>query len=158
MVKKIAVGSGEIAVVNDASQLEVIGLGSCVAVCLFDRVHKIAGMAHVMLGHPPENKIINVNPLRYTDCAIDRTIERMEKLGSKKYFMKAKIFGGASMFATSMFNIGEENVKAVKEKLEKEMIKVIAEDVGGNNGRNIWFDTENGSVVVSSVFKPTKEY
>jgi len=158
MVEKKCVGGGEIAVAHNPCLLEAIGLGSCVAVCLYDKRQGIGGLAHVMLGKPPDNIREDINPLRYADYAIDEMINEMEKLGSKKINIKAKIFGGAAMFGNSIFKIGENNIKSVKKKLLKEKIKIIAEDLGGEKGRNIWFNTEDGSVVVGNVFGRTKEY
>ena len=41
-------------------------------------------MAHVMLGHPPEDRKIDVNPMRYTDFAIDEMIKDMENREERK--------------------------------------------------------------------------
>ncbi|OYT54188.1 MAG: chemotaxis protein CheD [Candidatus Altiarchaeales archaeon ex4484_2] len=158
MVEKISVWAGELAVVDKPCLLEAIGLGSCIAVCLYDEIHEIGGLAHIMLGHRPENTREEINPLRYADKAIDELIKEMMAVGSKQYNLKAKIFGGAAMFSNSIFRIGDQNIKAVKEKLAEKKIRVIAEDVGGKKGRNVWFNTEDGTVVVGNAFGSTKEY
>ncbi len=158
MVEKILVGPGDITVVDKPCLLEAIGLGSCIAICLYDERHGIGGMAHVMLGHCPENIREEINPFRYADKAIDEMIKKMREAGSKQYNLEAKIFGGAAMFSNSIFRIGEHNIKAVKEKLAEERIRVIAEDIGGKRGRNVWFNTEDGTVVVGTAFGTTKEY
>ncbi len=158
MVGKKSVWAGEITVVDKPFLLEAIGLGSCIAVCLYDEIHGIGGLAHIMLGHRPEKTREEINPLRYADKAIDEMVKQMIDEGSKQYNLKAKIFGGSAMFSNSIFKIGDQNIKAVKEKLAEKKIKIIAEDVGGKKGRNVWFNTEDGSVVVGNAFGKTREY
>ena len=53
-------------------------------------------------------------------------------------------------------NIGERNVVAVKSTLQKLKIKLIAEDVGLNYGRTIFFDSTNGELTVKSFAKGNK--
>ncbi|HDH41367.1 MAG TPA: chemotaxis protein CheD [Candidatus Altiarchaeales archaeon] len=153
--RQIHVGTGEGRVTREPCILESIGIGSCIAICLYDRKRKIAGMAHVLLGHNPGT---DLNPMRFADTAIDALLRKMMEMGSKKEDIEAKIFGGAELFRSKFFKVGEENVLSVKEKLRLEGIRIVAEDTGGHQGRNIWFDTTNGKVVVGKIFGPTKEY
>jgi len=153
--KQIHVDTGEGKVTNEPCILESIGMGSCIAICLYDWENKIAGMAHVLLGHNPES---GLNPMRFADTAIDVLLRKMIEMGSKREHIQAKIFGGAELFKSKFFKVGEDNVKAVNEKLKSESIPIVAEDTGGHQGRNIWFDTTNGKVVVGKIFGPTKEY
>lgn len=57
-------------------------------------------------------------------------IEQMEKEGALKSRLTAKIAGGAQMFAFStnndMLRVGERNVEAVKAKLRKLGIHILA--------------------------------
>jgi len=66
------------------------------------------------------------------------------------------------MFAFSaavgdLMRIGDRNVSAVKEKLKKLGIPILAEDTGLNYGRTIEFFSENGKLIVKSVGKEKKE-
>jgi chemotaxis protein CheD len=156
--KQIYVDTGEGTVVCEPCILGSLGIGSCIVICLYDRKTKVAGIVHILLGHDPKNPGSDLNPLRFADSAIDILLKDMAAKGSKKRDIVAKIFGGAKLFKSEFLKVGEENVKAVKEKLASEGIKVVAEDTGGDHGRNVWFDTCNGSVVVGTVYGPTKEY
>lgn len=156
--KQIYIDTGEGKVVTEPCVLGSLGIGSCIVICLYDKKTKIAGIAHILLGRAPKNLSTNLNPMRFGDTAIELILKEMIEKGSKKRDIVAKIFGGARLFKSDYLKIGEENVKAVKEKLAEEEIKIIAEDTGGEHGRNIWFDTSDGSVVVGTVFGPTKEY
>jgi chemotaxis protein CheD len=155
MAETVTIKMAEFKVAHNPTILSTIGVGSCVAVAIFDPVSKIGGLAHAML---PDSNIAaaDVNPLRFVDRAIDAVVSAMLSLGCKKERMVAKIFGGASMFRNLM-NIGAQNVVAAREKLKKESISITAEDTGGCHGRSLWFDTNDGSVVVGSVCGPTKE-
>jgi len=43
------VGIGEIAVLDKPGKIGAIGLGSCVAVAMYDPIAKVGGMVHVLL-------------------------------------------------------------------------------------------------------------
>lgn len=158
MLKKITISMAEFRVVHNPCILESIGIGSCAVICLFDRKRKIAGMAHAML---PDSKqaVADVNPLRFVDKAVDVMLSSMHSLGCKNTEIRAKIIGGAEMFRSILTtsHVSENNIKAAREKLEKEGIRIVAEEVGGNQGRSVWFDTETGDVVVGRIHGPTIE-
>jgi len=49
-----------------------------------------------------------------------------------------------------------KTLKMIKEKLEKEKIPIVAEDIGGNKGRTMEFDTSTGRVIIYLADKTTK--
>lgn len=156
MQSKINVGMGEYKIASDPTILQTIGLGSCIAICLYDKNKKMGGLAHILLSESSKAHK-NVNPLRFADKAIHTMLDAMKKRGCDD--ITAKIFGGSSMFPgiNSIVIIGEKNIESVKEILKVLQIRVIAEDVGGDQGRSVWFDTANGSVVVSHTHGETVE-
>ena len=120
-------------------------LGSCVSVCLWDPVLKIGGMNHFLL--PVWNGEGLATP-KYGNIAIEKLIEKMESLGSKRRKLQAKIFGGASVIKgmSSTFNVGKRNVVLAEELLGKLGIPIVAQHVEGNVGRRINFQTNTGKV------------
>ena len=96
-------------------------------------------------------------PYKFADTAIPILIKKMEAYGGRQARMRAKIAGGAQMFAcmtnTEMGNIGNRNVIAVKEALALLHIPIVAEDTGKNYGRTLYFYAENGQMRVKSVTK-----
>ena len=42
--------------------------------------------------------------------------------------------------------LGSRNAKIAKEKLEEHGVKIISENIGGNAGRSIMFNLNNGDV------------
>ncbi len=134
---------GELAVSKDKVLTTIVG--SCIALCLYDEKSKVIGMAHIMLPNSSNgNSSSNGNlKAKYADQAIKNLLQEFTKYYAATSSIKAKIVGGASVFANEndedMFNIGRKNVERVKELLSKYNIKVVAEDVGGRNGRYVAF-------------------
>jgi len=121
-------------------------LGSCVSVCLFEPNLKFGGMNHYML--PYWNGQGLASP-KYGNIAIEKLIERMLEMGVNKSSLKAKIFGGGKVIDTTIsdFHIGERNIEVAIEMLAENRIPIIAQSVGGNNGRKILFETHSGNVM-----------
>lgn len=143
----------EHAVGKGSDVLASLGLGSCVAVALYDNENSIGGLAHVML--PTEEG--ETSP-KHADVLIERLVNSMERKGADMENVKAKIFGGASMFGHENLNIGEKNVETVKQELKQLDIPLIAEDTGGGKGRAVWLNCRSGDVVVRKKGEQTKRY
>ena len=92
------------------------------------------------------------NAVKFANSSVAILIGAMKRRGTKVAHITAKIFGGANMFpaiqGNQLGNIGFRNVLAVKEVLEKEKIRIVAEDWGGYSGRTILFDIKDGTVYV----------
>ena len=52
---------------------------------------------------------------------------------------------------SDILKVGKRNVLATKEKLKEFKIPVIAEDTGGNYGRTIELNSEDGSLLVKTI-------
>lgn len=141
----------EYAVKSGEQVIATMGVGSCVAVCLIDDKHDIAGLAHVML---PEKEGKNSN--RRADVLINKLEDEIREKQSLTD-LKAKIFGGAHMIESS-HNVGDENLQSVKEILKEKDIPIEVEETGGDKGRAVWLHTSTGKVVVRKAFSETKEY
>ena len=76
-------------------------------------------------------------------------------MGARSVHLKAKIAGGAQMFAgsanSSLSRIGQRNVAAVKAELARLRIPIIAEDTGKNYGRTLYLSAVDGSMRIKSV-------
>lgn len=153
-MEPIKVGMAELRTAQYPQNLTTIGLGSCVGVCLWDPLAKVAGMVHVMLPDSTQS-LPSANKAKYADTGIPLLLEEMQKCGARKNRIVAKIAGGAQMFAYSQKNeilrIGDRNIDAVKRILNNEGIRILAEDVGGNYGRTIVFYTDDARLTIKSV-------
>ncbi|MEZ7934029.1 MAG: chemotaxis protein CheD [Sulfurospirillum sp.] len=125
-------------------------LGSCVGVCLYDKVELIGGMNHYLL------PLWNGNGLespKYGNVAIPKLIENMENIGCLRRNMEAKIFGGANIHRANSEGqlIGQKNVLIAKEILRQWNIPIKAEDTGGNNGRRIMMISDANRIILKYV-------
>ncbi len=149
----VMVGTGEIKIANEPQVLSAIGLGSCVAVCLYDPQKKQGGLAHVAL---PHTHTMDVNSAedsldKYADIAIPKLVSLLEKNGSLKVDLQAKLVGGSEMFSKLGFSsesIGSQNIRSVREELQKANIHITSEDLGGSVGRSLRFFQSSGDVEV----------
>lgn len=149
--------------VSKTRPLTTTGVGSCVAIVLYDPTAKVGGLAHAML---PDEKFEGVNghaqkiepgillgSAKSVKRAIDMVVYGIELLGGKKERCIAKIAGGAHMF--SLFDapkggIGLQNIEAIKEKFNDIKIPIAAEDTGGTVGRTVEFDVQSGLMNVTT--------
>lgn len=159
MSDELNVGIADMKISYSPKGLISYALGSCVGICIIDKVKKVAGMVHIML--PTNNNADDKkNIFKYADTGIPEMVKQMESLGCMRGRMIAKIAGGAKMFEikgnSSIGNIGERNVVATKEILNKLNIKIISQDVGENYGRTIIFDSETGNLTIKSFAKNIK--
>ena len=150
-----SVGIGQLRVARSPARLLCLGLGSCVAIAIWDSSTKIGGMAHVML--PDESfapKRVDSPPAKFGNTAAKALADEMKKAGANVYISVAKIAGGANMFrnvSPNMKDIGLENSESVKKALKQNHIRLIAEDVGGSLGRTVELDLDTGRLSVKNV-------
>lgn len=160
-MESIKVGMSEYKVVAHPAILTCIGLGSCIGIALYDEFKKVGGLAHIMLPIASEARDAS-NPAKFADQSISLMVAQMENQGCLLRNIKAKIFGGANMFpsvkSTAHMNVGARNEAAVKEELSKRKLKIVAQDLGGDCGRTIIFDLQDGSVRVKTAFGEEKIY
>jgi chemotaxis protein CheD len=124
-------------------------LGSCVSVCLWDSHLKIGGINHFML--PFWNGDGLASP-KYGNIAIEKLIEKMMALGSRKTNLAAKVFGGAKQLETgNFFNVGERNIAIASELLKEYNIAIASQNTGGDRGRKLIFRTHSGEVFMKFV-------
>ena len=141
--------------------LAALGLGSCVAIVLWDPTTKAGGMAHVLLPSPPP-RIAGLHvAARYAQSAVPALLDAVMAQGASRGAITARIAGGASMFsnliAPGLIHTGERNVLATREALHTNGIPVIGEWVGGDYGRTVVFDLTTGKVTASSVRHGVRE-
>jgi chemotaxis protein CheD len=146
--KDLIVGVGEYKIVSSPLELMCIGLGSCVGIAIWDNRAEIGGLAHAMLPSYDEGKD-KVNTSKYADSATFLMVDEIVDMGASRSNLKAKVAGGAQMFSFSgndTLNIGQRNAESARASLKKERIPLLAEEVGGNKGRTIFFTPKDGVV------------
>jgi len=120
-------------------------VGSCVAVCLWDKRAKCGGMNHFI--KPAAAEKGEATPV-YGNAGIAALVKMMEEAGCEKGNVVAHILGGGAPEGEASPTLGERNVAAARETLSRKQIAILAEDTGGPVGRKIAFDTGTGELAV----------
>jgi chemotaxis protein CheD len=150
------VGIAQSATCRAPEQLACLGLGSCVAVILYDPVLKIGGLVHALLPKAPVNCQTDD---KYADSGTKKLFRELTSKGATKERLVAKLVGGAQMFSNlnlSISDIGKSNVVEARKVLRELGIRIVAEDVEGKRGRSAYLNSENGKVVVETAFSPIR--
>ena len=144
--RKFVLG-GQLVIAETPTELITI-VGSCVAVCLWDRKTKTGGMIHYML--PSVDDVTNL--LNGGVSATRQLIKSMVSKMSDIKNLEARIFGGGNKFFNDSFLVvGPQNVEAAKQVLSEAGIPIVLEHTGGIYGRKINFDTLTGNVRVIAI-------
>ncbi len=156
---EISVGVAQWAVLRQHGFLWSHGLGSCVAIVLYDASTQTAGLAHILL--PNENYSRDRSRAsKFADAAVPHLISEMRRAGARGT-LTAKLVGGASMFGSLLsktgVNMGARNIVSAREALRRAGINIVAEDVGGDFGRTISVSVASGKVTVRSMERGSRE-
>jgi chemotaxis protein CheD len=147
------VGVGEYKVSNNKNDsIKTYALGSCIALIIYDKKYKIAGMVHIALPDSAVNpERVKTHPGYFADSGIPIFIEEMKKLGAQKENIWIKMIGGAKVAdPNSVFDIGKRNALAIKKILWSKNLGAIAEDIGGDFSRTVTINVESGEITISS--------
>ncbi len=131
--------------------LKAYGLGSCLAVGLYDPLNRVGGLAHLLLPNHPSRSPLG-DQGKYVDAGIRQMVEELVLFGAEHAKLVAKIAGGANMFEseykTLINSIGARNAKSARETLNELGIPLLGEEVGGNRGRTVELDLASGMMIV----------
>jgi chemotaxis protein CheD len=151
---RVIVRVADLQVGREDDELLTIGLGSCVAIILYDATARVGGLAHVLLPSPALTRV-NERPGKVPQTAVPELLAQMAALGARPDRTTARLVGGASMFASlttaGTIQMGERNVVASRVVLAQHGLPITAEAVGGDFGRTVRLQTADGRVEISSV-------
>lgn len=123
-------------------------VGSGVSICIYNQESRIGGMNHFQLPYmATKGKTTAV----YGNVATRALIEMMTGQEGKKKHLEAQIFGGACNPKKKQEDIGRKNIEIARKILLKAGISILSEDVGGEKGRKIVFNTAANEVAVLKV-------
>ena len=149
MSDRISISEARIA--KGPAVLKAYGLGSCVAVGIYDPTTKLGALGHMLLPNRPKKEAQGTES-KYVDAGISRMIDELVEAGASKETMIAKVTGGANMFEsvyqTLINSIGARNARSARQTLAELGIPLAGEEVGGNRGRTVEFDLASGNMMV----------
>lgn len=125
-------------------------LGSCVAVCLWDKRLRFGGMNHYILPDDP-SRIEPSN--RFGQTAIAALVARMTELGSEPKDLQAKLFGGATVLHTGRGenSVGRRNIEVAMTELRRHRVPIVASRLSGREGVAIMQCTSCSDVWVRTI-------
>ncbi len=158
-LRRVTLHPGEYRVSGEPVVLSTL-LGSCVAVCLYDRDLGVMGMNHFLLANPRYPKqapIVESDAGRYGIHAMELLVNALLHAGARRARLEAKAFGGGNVVAVpdggrgGRFSVGEVNVRFVREFFQRDAIPLVASDLGGDYGRQIHFDGSDYAVYMRRI-------
>ncbi len=124
-------------------------LGSCVAVCLYDRKRHVGGINHYVLPNPAPS---DPPSGRYGTCSIERLFEKVLRCGAEVFRLRAAVFGGARPLGGETGpQVGLANRAVAVEMLKRYNVPIIREETGGTLGRRVFFNFATGQIVTSMI-------
>jgi chemotaxis protein CheD len=140
--------------ITDQPTRVITVLGSCLTVTMYCRRLGMGGICHGQLPRCDLKKPCDSNCLgclKYVDCSILQMVKIFDQNRVKRSEIEVKCFGGADMFSrssdrSSIVTIGRQNIEAAQETLTSVGLHPIALDVGGLQGRKIYFYAHTGEV------------
>lgn len=144
-------------------------LGSCLAICFHNERLKIGAIVHAQL---PERKVSHLkchekcpvkclndgpddSPYKYVECSIRNVLDIFKKEGISANEIDIKLFGGASLIGidSHIKSVGLQNIEKAFSVIEEHRLKVVSENIGGEQGRKIFFLTDTGEVYLKKLIK-----
>jgi chemotaxis protein CheD len=139
---------GEVHVTSENTGYVCYGLGSCIALFLTDNRHTVSGGAHIAL--PKSSELFGS---KGAEAMINELIYVFKSYGYQPAYLTAKIAGGSKVTVGKTFHVGDQNIQAVKEVLQKNGITIISSDVGGHEHRTVQYLSKTGDLIVSTLNK-----
>lgn len=122
-------------------------LGSCIAVCLWDRHARVGGLNHFML--PDVGSDGDASGGRYGSFAMELLINSMLKHGASRRSMEAKVFGGGQIIqGMRSMHVGERNTTFAFDYLATERVPVVSKDVLDVCARKVCFLPVSGKAMI----------
>jgi chemotaxis protein CheD len=152
------VGMAQIKVTKSGdTALMALGLGSCIAICAYDPVKRVAGIAHVVL---PDSGGNGQPPGKFADTAVPLLLRDMTEAGADVSRIRVVLIGGAQLFSgyasVPQLEIGARNAKSVVANLQRHRIPIAGLDIGGFRGRTVHFYS-SGQLRVKTIGAGEKE-
>ncbi len=152
-IEPMYVKLGEIVYTTRPEKYNLLGIGTCISIFLYDINKKRYGMSHCLLPLSKEDRLRaksttkRAMPGKYTDATITAMVLKFKQGGTSPQNLKAKIVGGGQIYNDAL-KIGLRNIEAARRVLLEEGVEIEAEDVGGKSGRSILQYNQDGTILI----------
>ena len=148
-------GIGEMVLSSSVDDhLVAYGLGSCIALAIWDPRAKIGGLAHFMLPSGPAN---GTSPVKFIDTGLDPFLRALEARGAMPSRCTIKAAGAAAMLTVGGgLAIGKRNSEALQTALAERGLALGASALGGTSGRTVQLEVGDGRLLIKSLSAVTE--
>jgi len=148
-------GIGEMVLsANPDDRLVAYGLGSCIALAIWDTRAKVGGLAHFMLPAGPSS---GASPVKFIDTGLDPFLRAVEAKGAMLSRCTIKAAGAAAMLTVGGgLAIGKRNSEAMQAALAERGLALNASALGGNAGRTVQLEVGDGRFLIKSLSSVTQ--
>jgi len=158
-LRTVAIGELVVSVAPE-DVLVAYGLGSCVAICLYDPIARVGGMLHALLPSAPTRGKIECAPTRFVEQGLPLLLEAMQHMNAKRPQLIAWVCGGACILSAPGFEqsltIGARNAQAAADALRLAGLRIKSQDIGGRAGRTVKIYAATGRVAVKTLGQPER--
>lgn len=154
-MQNIFLKPGKLAYSTEPSEITTV-LGSCVAICIWDRVKRVGGMCHYYLPESQAGESKRDEENSYGAFAIKNLLRKFKQNGSQRGDLEAKVLGGSDVIEVrfeGQGSVGAHNIAIAREILGSLRIPIVAKSIGGNKGRKLRFNTATGRVHYQTLAK-----
>jgi len=130
-------------------------VGSCVCVCIRDRLKESGGMCHFIV---PDRFLdtaeSSIDAIHYAGHAMEMLTNQLIKMGSQRRDLVAKVFGASNWMKTAdAQQLCEMNANFVMHYLQQEQIEVATQDLLQPYPSKLYFFPRTGKVLVKRLHK-----
>lgn len=143
---------GEFYVTAHPQEMVVTVLGSCVSACIRDPKTGVGGMNHFMLPvDRSSGSTIEGNAERYGNYAMESLINAIASRGDgRRTGLEVKLTGGGRVLKMGT-DIGGQNIAFVLEYVKAEHLNLLAEDLGDQYPRKVYYVPSTGRLRVKKL-------
>lgn len=144
-------GVGDVSASNNPSiTLSTYALGSCIAVVVYDPGARAGGLLHLML---PDSSISKdkaaAQPAMFADTGLPALFRSLVGFRVETHRARIMLAGGASVLGgNDMFKIGERNIRATQDILNRAGLPIRHSIVGGTTNRTVHLNIADGGVTL----------
>jgi len=151
----LVAGIGEMVMSSSSdAHLVAYGLGSCIALAVWDPRAKVGGLAHFMLPNGPAN---TGSPVKFIDTGLDTFFKAVETRGASLNRCVLKAAGAAAMLTVGGgLAIGKRNAEALSAALGQRGLSLSATALGGTVGRTVQLEVGDGRFLIKSLSSVTE--